>query len=352
MKILMTADIHYGIPGKLQHSDWAMRVIREYAVNNSINTIFVLGDLFNDRNNISVDTLSVAYQFFEDSVFKYNQEWVVFPGNHDLYLKNSWSVNSVKCLSRVSTIIPDVKALIIDSKRFWVLPFIHYESAYMEVVRAIDAKATCDDILLTHIGINNAVLNECFMLKNWSVVSFNDTKFKKIFTGHFHCHQSVGNVMYPGSPIPFRFDEGLVEHGFLEYDITTDTTKFINIYDTARMYNMSGFAPDYKTCIDKDVFNVETANSNVRVYLSRQYSSNELKEFRSKIINNGALSVKWAKLPILEKEEIQNIAYKSNKDDLFKRWLLHDKPEFDNNALTQINESVVSSVSDIEIENA
>ena len=81
------------------------------------------------------------------------------------------------------------------------------------------------------------ILNECFLLQNWNIVEFSNSKFDRIFTGHFHCHQKVGNnVWYPGSPIPFRFDEGASEHGFLIYDTNDRSVEFEKIADLATGY--------------------------------------------------------------------------------------------------------------------
>ena len=221
-KILITADVHFGLSGKLDDILWAMRTMREYAHNHKISTVCVLGDLFHDRESLNIEALSKSYQFFEEAHSKYNQNWIVFPGNHDMYLRNNWEINSLQTLERVAQVVEDIKLIKIDGRRFWIVPFVHYESVYMKILKAIEEKWKPGDVLLTHVGVNNATLNECYLLKHWSIVDFDQSKFDRVFTGHFHCHQNVGanqNVWYPGSPIPFRFDEGMVPHGFLVYNL-------------------------------------------------------------------------------------------------------------------------------------
>lgn len=343
MKVLITADVHYGIPGKTHHSNWAMKVIREYAAKKSIDVILVLGDLFHDRNSISVDALATVHDFFDVAVNKYNQRWVVLPGNHDLYLKNSWDVTSLKHLSNMIDIIGDVKLLNIGGRSFWVLPFIHYESVYMDVVKSINNKASTDDILLTHIGINGAKLNECFLMKNWSIVNFDDTKFASVFTGHFHCHQNVGKAWYPGSPIPFRFDEGLVDHGFIEYDVDSNTFEFVKIFDNKHLIT-DECAPDYLTITESQIES-DFTNSHVRVCLDSDYTSNGLSELRSKLIGRGALSVKWMKAK--QDKNVDKINVDVTKKDVFAKWLEYDKPKIDHDIIKQHNEMIINKASEI-----
>jgi len=342
-RIILTSDIHFGVPNKLNDILWSARVIREYAYKNDISEVLVLGDLFHDRNSINIEVLNTAFNFFNETVEKYDQTWIALLGNHDMHLKNSWKINSVKPLSKLITVIEDVKLLNIGNARFWILPFIHFESAYMEVVKAIESKASSDDILLTHIGINNASLNECFLLKYWNLVDFSNAKFKRIYSGHFHCYQQVGaNTWYPGSPIPFRFDEGLVDHGFLDFDTETCEHKFVKTFEVGKILLPNDKpAPDYITCTDEVVDEMDLTNCHVRIFLSKDYTNNELETLRTKAISRGALTIKWMK-PKQEEDIIHNADIKIGDGTiLFEKWLDHDKPNFDIDSLKSINKSII-----------
>lgn len=346
MRILITSDIHFGVPNKLQHSIWAAKVIREYAHQQDIEVVLVLGDLFHDRNSLNIQVLSDAYDFFDELDQKYDQEWVAFPGNHDMFLKNSWKVNSVRPLSRLITIVEDIKMLNIGGAKFWVIPFVHYENAFMQAVRAIEAKASPDDILLTHIGVTGASLNECFLLKHWSLIDFADTKFKRIYSGHFHCFQQVGTkTWYPGSPIPFRFDEGLVEHGFIEYDTETNDHKFIKTFEQGKLLLPNEQRPpDYITCMDTSHDKMDVDGNNVRIVQSREYTANEMQEMKLAIMARGAIGVKFMKTK--QDKDVALVAQSNtNIGDgvhLFEKWLTHDKPDhIDKDAMIGLNKQIV-----------
>lgn len=344
MKLIITSDIHFGVPGKLQHSVWAAKVIREYAAKNGIEVVLILGDLYHDRHSIEIQVMNDSFEFFDDLDKNYNQQWVVFPGNHDMFLKNSWKINSVKPLDRLLTIVEDIKCMNVGGQKFWIVPFIHYESVFMDAVAAIEKEATEDDILLTHIGVRGASLNECFLLKNWSTVDFSNTKFKRIYTGHFHCYQHVGaKTWYPGSPIPFRFEEGLVDHGFLVYDTEKNDHTLVKTFEVGKeLLPHEQPAPDYLTFMDNAITQVDVTGNYARVCLSKDYTANQLSDMRNILLKRGAIDVKWMKSKQEEDLIIQEKSKISDGLQLFEKWVEHDKPDhLDKLALVDLNKQIV-----------
>jgi DNA repair exonuclease SbcCD nuclease subunit len=342
-KVLLTADLHFGLPKKLDDILWSARTIREYAIRNNIEVVIVLGDVFHDRVNYNIEVLNAAYTFFDETRHM-GQEWIAFPGNHDMPLRNSWEVNTLKPLNKLLTIVDDIKMMKIYDQRFWIVPFVHYESVYMQVLEQIGKQYEVGDVLLTHVGVHNAILNECFLIKNWSKVNFTGSKFHRVFTGHFHCHQNVGdNVWYPGSPIPFRFDEGMVPHGFIEFDTNNHDTKFIDIFGL----DYFGYRPpDYITLTDDMVEEFDNfGGDNIRVQLNRDYSRDELLRMKQDLQDRGASGVKLNKM----KEDkidievgVKNSLSLYSPEDLFNQWVEHDKPKkLDVNLLKKLNQKIL-----------
>lgn len=347
-KVLITADIHFGLPKKLNDILWSVKTIRAYAKKNDIEIVIICGDIFHDRVNYNIEVLNAAYSFF-DETRKMGQQWIAFPGNHDMPLRNSWEVNTLKPLDQILTVIDDIKLMKIQDQRFWVVPFVHYESVYMKILRSIEEQYEEGDVLLTHVGVNNATLNECFLIKHWSVVEFTDSKFDYVFTGHFHCHQSVGeraNVWYPGSPIPFRFDEGMVPHGFLEFDLDTKDVKFINIFDLGLIEGPR--PPDFITIADDMLGDLKHfKGDNVRVQLNRDYSRDELLRMRKTLEDAGIRHVKLNKIKE-DKIDIESGTKNSlsmcSPEDLFNQWVEHDKPKkLDIYLLKRLNKEIIKN---------
>lgn len=348
-KILFVADVHLGVGNRLNDIIWALKSVREYAKENNIEHVFILGDLFHDRVKITIDVGCAAYDFFKETKDVYGQQWSALLGNHDMYLRNSWEINSAKFLSDVITIFSDVSLVKIDERRFWLVPFIYFEDVYMKLMGEIHKQHQEGDVLLTHVGAHNATLNECFLIKHWSVVDFTNSPFDRIYAGHFHCHQQVGdNMWYVGSLIPFKFDEGVVAHGFIEFDLNTRNHKFIDIFKTSTIHNPP---PDFLTITDDSLSNVELlplANNNVRVVLGRDYSTTELNEMRDKIIARGARRVAWMKTrgeEIVLAESSESLSSSSfDSFNLLKTWVGIDKPaHVDTEFLFRLNEDIVNT---------
>jgi DNA repair exonuclease SbcCD nuclease subunit len=332
-KILITGDIHFGIPKRLNDILWALNTMVAYAKANDIGIIAILGDLFHDRVNLNIEVLTAVYNFFEDNN---DIQFVAFCGNHDMYLRNDWSINSLHPLSKVLTIIEDIKLIKLLGHRFWIVPFMNYESVYMSTIQKIEDKHEEGDVLLTHVGVHNAVLNECFLIREWSIVNFDDSKFDRVFAGHFHCHQNVmgqsgrSNVWYPGSPVAFTYTEGSTEHGFLVYDTDTRDVEFV---DSWQLNLVEGAPPPkFITVYDADMAGcTQIAGNNVRVVLTRDYSRDELYRLRGDLKEAGANEVKWqqrdkATTDDSKAKKASTEITISKPDELFQRWITHDKP--------------------------
>jgi DNA repair exonuclease SbcCD nuclease subunit len=327
-QVAITADIHFGVPGRLSDLLWSVKVIREYCHRAGVDVVFICGDLFHDRQSIAIDVLAHVIDFFEETRQEYNQNWIVFPGNHDMFLRHSWNINSLSILRNYLTVIDDIKAVKVDDRRFIILPFITYELAYLKVLSKIHRKIYEDgDVLLTHIGVSQATLNTCFMLKHWSLINFYNSRFHRIYTGHFHSKQEINeHVYYPGSPIPFKFDEGDVPHGFYVYDTTADTHRFINIWKAgAKFFPEEKPPPQFYTIPEeniKDLIPNDVHNGIVRVAIQSDRTREEKRIIKESLLQLGAQSVRI--LDLTQKVESKpNIASAPSKD-LFKTWVEQD----------------------------
>ncbi len=332
-KVAKIADIHLGLSGRHDDIISSLEVLRDYCADRSIDVVFILGDLFHDRQAVATDVMCSAYEFLKESKHKYNQNWIAFPGNHDMFLKLSWEVNSLIPLGEVCTLINTVKIVEVDGQRYWILPFIDSEASYMKVLRRIEARYKDGDILLTHIGACTAKKNICFLLQHWSVVDFSQSPFDRIYAGHFHLHQQVGhNLWYTGSLLPYKFDEGDSTHGAIIYDTDKGKHELVDIWDMWKEYRKGEVPPpQYRTILDTTLDQVDNIQHNlIRVATTRAYSQNEQIEVRDKLLKMGAKSVMFADMAT-ESNTRPGITIEETKTDavqigeLFGRYFDEDK---------------------------
>lgn len=348
MKLCITADVHVGVPGRLDDIMWSLRKIRQYNHDHGIKDWLVLGDLLHNRESLNIKDLQELVAFLQETDEMYGQIIHTFPGNHDMYQKNTWDINSLKPLVRYIKYYGDICTIELGGQRFWILPFIHYETDYMKELAKIEQQHEDGDILLTHVGVKSATLNTCFLLKSWSVVDFTNSKFDIVYTGHFHAHQKVGdNVWYPGSPIPFKFDEGDIDHGFFVFDTETRTHEFISIWHGGKEEDAP---PQFMTLSDNDIDDIpedDIRGNIIRISLSKEYTHNQKLQIREKLQELGAKDVRW--MNTADKESVENIEKAQNTvasaSELFDKYIEADKDGIKglNKALlTRLNNEIVA----------
>lgn len=350
MKSIFAADLHFGVKGRLADTLLASKIIRAYAAANSIDVVVILGDLFHDRQTLDIEVLSTVCKFAEEAA-ALNQQWIVFPGNHDMFLRHSWDINSLVPLRKHMTVIETVKQLMLGEQRFWVVPFITYEKSYMRVIGEIEKQVDPEDKLLTHIGVRGSILNTCFLLKDWSFVDFEDTKFKRVYTGHFHTPQQSGEkVWYPGSLIPFKFDEGDVPHGFIVYDSDTDTHEFVSLWDVGpKLFPNEIMPPQFMTVADSQIDGLteaDVSNNLVRVAWGREATDDEKLGLKEHLTKLGARSVRWLNFAAKVAQSTERPSGSSEFRTLFSAWIARDDrgiKDLDTSVLAALNDEIMAA---------
>lgn len=221
-KICCVSDIHLGVHQNNSNwhkvlLDWANWLDKELKSNN-IQDIMICGDLFHYRDEIAVNSLHVANEFF-DILKSYNI--VMITGNHDCYYKDNSLVNSLSILKgRPNVYIIDKPefAKIFDKR----VSFCPWGTKISELKPS--------DIIFGHFELVN------FKMNNFKVCDHGDTpddvlnKGKKIITGHFHLREhrkfDNGEILYLGNPFQMDFGDAGSTKGWYLLDFNTNETQF------------------------------------------------------------------------------------------------------------------------------
>jgi len=329
----------------------AAKSIRKYAQEKGIKHVFLLGDLFHDRESTNVEVGHVVYEFLAATKREYGQEWYVFPGNHDMYYKYSWKITSLRSYSEVCHVLEDIHRVDVFDRRFWMIPFIAVDKAYMDVVDEIDKDCKQSDVLLTHIGCIGASYNLCFLFQEQKAINFDHRAAGQVFTGHFHCYHRAGvKTHYTGSPIPFSFDEGVVPHGFIEYDCDTGKHEFVDLRPIMRRHNPGRLLPpDMITMSIDDIPKLESVDimGNCFRIISDQYLPEELTtQYRKELLQQGAKVVRFLRLKDSLEPEINRGSTGASRmqvQDLFTRFFERDKhaDKYNKVLMNQLNNEIV-----------
>ena len=103
MKIAVLGDTHFGARNDslIFHNffkNFYNEVFFPYLVKNNIKYFIQVGDLFDRRKYINFNTLQLCKEYFFDKLKEYDLTMIVFPGNHDIFYKNTLKVNSLNLL--------------------------------------------------------------------------------------------------------------------------------------------------------------------------------------------------------------------------------------------------------------
>lgn len=231
MKSLIFSDLHLhrhrDNNNRLQNCLDVLEWIFQTAKKEGCKQIFFLGDLYHERSKIDVLNYLKTFETF----MKYSEEdfqIYLLIGNHDMYHKEKWDVNSVKPLTAIKNVnvIDKPTTMTFGSTDVDFLP--HTENPITELKKF---KNTKKHILLGHLAVDGAILNKMYGTKSEVIEYDNDMTFvspnifddwKMTFLGHYHGEQKLNDkVEYVGSPLQLSFGEAFQHKHIILLDMDT-----------------------------------------------------------------------------------------------------------------------------------
>lgn len=224
MKIAILNDTHCGIRNSsdifMEYQEKFYRdVFFPYLKENGISTILHLGDYYDNRKTVNFKALNHNRVIFLDKLREYNIHMDIIPGNHDVYFKNTNTLNSLKELmghymNEVS-IIEEPTVMNYDGCKVGLVPWINQQNT--EECMTFLREVKCD-IIGGHFEIGGFEMNRGTVCKDGMDSSvFN--RFELVMSGHFHTKSNNGSVHYLGSQMEFFWND-------------CDDKKYFHVFDT------------------------------------------------------------------------------------------------------------------------
>lgn len=295
MKILIYADLHIYNHHKMPiNSETALGVldyIKEYSEENNISKIVCAGDFFHTKAKSYAPHVVQAWLRIKD-INKLGIDQYLIVGNHDMAMPNT-SMNSILFVfSNYSKIIPDYYFEDIGDTR---VHFLSYTTVPFD--NFIFSK-TKKNVLIGHLDVIGFKMSNGYRADSGFKIADFD-KFDLVFSGHYHSHQIMENIVYVGSPYQTSFAERDQNKGFIVFDTDSFTWEFVE----------TPSAPKYKIIEIEDIeeINEKVSNDFIRIKLANnEISKTKLKE---KLFEMGAISV-----DIVPKEDAHEIQQYYEKD--------------------------------------
>lgn len=284
MKIAVLADLHFGVR---KNNAFFLRKQEEFFYNqffpylesNKIDTVWMLGDFFENRSNLDVKILHHVKKFL-DEFQKRDIKIYSIIGNHDLYFKNNSSINSIdfvfKPYHNIIT-IPKYEVIQFDGLDVGFLSWITPDEK--DELMGFINNTTCP-ILCAHLEINNFEITRGVVCNSGLNVELFD-KFDKVFSGHFHIPSTNGKIYYLGNPYETNWGEYGYDKGFYIFDTQIQILSLIE--NPIKIYHSEIYSDSIK--IDKINDSLYT-DKFVRILIEdNTYNKNKFNLFIEKVGN-------------------------------------------------------------------
>ena len=226
MKIALLNDTHFGVRNdSMIFDDFLHKFYEEtffpYLEKHNIKTLIHLGDVVDRRKYINFKVADNFRKKFLNKLWDMKIDTHMLIGNHDIYFKNTNSVNSLQQLCTAPDginepwIYEEPKVVDFDGLKILMLPWINPENQEQSFNMLNTANA---DVCMAHLDLNGFYMHENITQTHGydkSIVK----RFEKTFSGHFHTKNDDGQVFYLGS----------------QYEMTWSDygqTKYFHIFDT------------------------------------------------------------------------------------------------------------------------
>jgi DNA repair exonuclease SbcCD nuclease subunit len=183
------------------------------------------GDIFESRQSINLYVLNKALDIFEKLSSILPVYMII--GNHDIFMKYSNDVNSLKIFKKFQniTVYEEPTKAMIGNTPVVFMPWLDTHEQEAEVLAKHDG-----EILFCHTDVRGFSFNRIQKIDTGNdVESFN--KFRRVYSGHIHFSQKYKNVRMLGSPYELtRSDSGNAKSIWM-LDLETDEeTQWENTY--------------------------------------------------------------------------------------------------------------------------
>jgi DNA repair exonuclease SbcCD nuclease subunit len=334
-KVALITDIHWGVHKsspiflKSQIAFFKNQFV-PYLIENGIDTIFMLGDLFDNRQAMNVYVYNEVFKLFDEHLRPFKIH--VICGNHDIFYKTTVSVNSLKFLNLFEnvTVYEDVELLTIEEKKILLVP---WQVDNLDFRTRVANKNIHCDVCMGHLEVvgfkmSNPRSDACSIGLPAQVLFEN---YALTFSGHFH-HRSkktFGNsvIQYIGNPFHLTRHDINEDRGFcilnledLSYEFVTNTESLryvaINYPNAFTEKDIKGNVVDVHVVYDE-----KYDEDAVQKYLNDIEKLQPAFAPNLKIENNlkteGEIEFKQQSILELFKEYVQSISAIDNKDKIY-----------------------------------
>lgn len=228
MRIAILGDTHFGVRGDSiafhnNYREFYSKIFFPYLIENNIDTIWQLGDLFDRRKYINFQSLALCRKYFFDVMMQQGMTFYTLLGNHDVAFKNTLEINSPQLLLKDYSNVNIIDAPISWAGDIDIIPWICSDNE-KEISTFI--KNSKNTICFGHFELSGFEMdrgNVCNEGMDPAILK----RYELVLSGHFHHKSSKGNITYVGTPSEHTWADYNDIRGFHILDTNTKEMEFV-----------------------------------------------------------------------------------------------------------------------------
>lgn len=223
-EVAVVADTHLGIhqsnnmwhETSVSFANWLKQTLN----GRNIKDIIILGDILDNRNEVSVTTLHILYKFFK---ILEDFNIIIIAGNHDCYYSKRSDIHSLGTLNDWPNIEVFSGKPVTINQFGKALTFCPWNTPVNDIPKS--------DIIFGHFEINTFKMNGNYICEHGVDAQELLDKSPLIVSGHFHRTEERnyknGKILYVGSPYEQNWGESGDPKGIYILDIEDNKLEFV-----------------------------------------------------------------------------------------------------------------------------
>lgn len=229
-KIAILADLHLNIKNSPIFHNYFRKffeiIFFPYLIKNNISIVIQMGDIMDKKSGTDYFSLGESFEYFFDPLSKIVDQFIVFPGNHDLSQRNTLKYNAPDLLLKNYknfTVINEPTTLNIYGRSIdhipWLCEFNQKES--LEFI-----SNSTSDYCIGHFEMKDIPMNK-YQISEHGMEQDLFVNYHKVISGHYHSFSETKNIIYPGTPYHLNFSDVDEIKQFMILDLETDKIEYI-----------------------------------------------------------------------------------------------------------------------------
>ena len=325
MKVAILSDTHYGARkgSKFLHDFFKKfydDVFFPTLEKEGIKTVIHMGDAFDNRRSIDLQSLEWAKQVVFNRIVEMGITMHMIVGNHDTYFKNTNSINSVGLLLKEYEnikIYSEVTEVELDKLKVLFVPWINQENEEKTLKLIQKTSCTC---AMGHLELNGFRAHRGHTMED-GMGSELFEKFERVYSGHYHTRSNNGKIFYLGNPYEMYWNDVNDTRGFHIFD--TETLEHFSINNPYKLfYNVYYEDTNYR------LFDTtEYEGKIVKVIVKKKTEPKNFEKFIDKLYSSGIHELKIVENFDIQENEDFEIEETENTITILNRYI--DESEFD-----------------------